>query len=352
MWNWGRKSVSALQKSVDELRLAVSDSTTRSQEDRALFLKMREDVVQLLQTILASQNGAAAGLETAVSGIQASSLTAVSSFSELTRQLTEPKSPGTAAGHIEAIGVSINDVLQILLRDLTNGPAAVLEADRPVALDSDDHRFPWGTRNDNTRSPRFRWKCEQVFGRKIRLLDIGCAGGGLVLDFLLAGHFALGLEGSDYSLRTQRACWRLIPNHLMTCDATRPFRILDPSRQAMRFDVISAWEVLEHIREADLKQFFENVRSHLTEDGIFAASVATSEDGDPRTGAVYHVTVKDRDWWLDRCAGAGLEPVDNLFEPLDFPRGSGNGVYDWSVLTNPEVGFHLVLRNSQRQEVE
>ena len=293
---------------------------------------LQESVDELRRTVSALQNVVATGLEAAVSAAHASNQIA-SNVSELSRNLAE-------------LGASVDDVLQILLKDLTTGgPAVILEADRSLALDSDDHRFPWGTRNDNTRSPRFRWKCEQIFGRKIRMLDMGCAGGGLVLDFLLAGHFAIGLEGSDYSLRSQRASWRLIPNHLMTCDVSRPFRILDATRQPMRFDLISAWEVLEHIREEDLPQLFENVRSHLTPDGLFVVSIATSEDGNPDTGAVYHVTVKDREWWLDRCARAGLEPVENLFEPLDFPRGSGNGRYDWSVMTNPELGFHLVLRS-------
>lgn len=301
--------VSALQQSVDKLRLAVSDSLSQSEEDRALLLRTSQDVARLSQALHALQN-----------------------VGELTRNLAE-------------LGASVDDVLQILLKDLTTGgPAVILEADRPLALDSDDHRFPWGTRNDNTRCPRFPWKCEQIFGQKIRMLDMGCAGGGLVLDFLLAGHFALGLDGSDYSLRTQRACWRLIPNHLMTCDISRRFRIHDATGQPMRFDLISAWEVLEHIREEDLPQLFENVRSHLTPEGLFVVSVATSEDGNPHTGAVYHVTVKDREWWLDQCARAGMEPVENLFEPLDFPRGSGNGRYDWSVITNPELGFHMVLR--------
>jgi SAM-dependent methyltransferase len=244
---------------------------------------------------------------------------------------------------MDAIGASIGDLLQILLHDITTqGPVALLEAERRLAIDSDDHRFPRGTRNDNTRYPRFRWKCEQVCGRKLSLLDVGCAGGGIVLEFLLAGHFALGLEGSDYSMRTQRACWRLIPNHLMTCDVTRPFCLHQP----ILFDVISAWEVLEHIREADLPQFFKNIRSHLAPGGFFVASIATFEDRDPVSGAVWHVTVRDREWWQCQFARAGLEPVQDLFETLDFPRGSGNGPNDWSVLANPEYGFHAVLRDS------
>jgi len=41
-------------------------------------------------------------------------------------------------------------------------------------------------------------------------MDIRCSGGGLVLDGILKGHFAIGLEGSDYSKKRQRAEWRLM----------------------------------------------------------------------------------------------------------------------------------------------
>jgi hypothetical protein len=54
-------------------------------------------------------------------------------------------------------------------------------------------------------------------------MDLGCSGGGIILDALLRGHMAIGLEGSDVSLKQQRAEWRVIPNHLFTCDITKPF---------------------------------------------------------------------------------------------------------------------------------
>lgn len=228
-------------------------------------------------------------------------------------------------------------------------PMVTLETQYPIAIQSDDHKYPRGTKNDNTRHPRFCYRCEKIFNRPLRFLDIGCAGGGLVLDFLLRGHLAIGLEGSDYSLRSQRAEWRLIPHHLFTCDVTKPFRLISRlGGKGVQFDVISAWEVLEHLPEDTLSQFFSNVADHLACDGIFVASVATFEDKDPQTGAIWHVTVKPREWWMEIVRNVGLVPANGLFEVADFPRGSwGHNPClrgDWNPQTDPKAGFHLVLR--------
>lgn len=215
------------------------------------------------------------------------------------------------------IELSLQDMLILLDRisPVANKNEFSLSTAHPIAVRSDDHRHPRGTRNDNTRCPRFVRKCEYIFERKIRALDLGCAGGGLVLDFLLAGHSSLGLEGSDYSLKWQRAEWRFLRDRLFTCDITEPYSIIDNGAgKPAKFDLISAWEVLEHLPEDRLEPFFANIRNHLADNGLLTASVATFEDFDKDTGAIYHVTVKPRDWWQARLQQAGLEVAEGLFE--------------------------------------
>lgn len=77
---------------------------------------------------------------------------------------------------------------------------------------------------------------------------------------------------------------------------------------------------------------------------MLTASVATFEDFDKDTGAIYHVTVKPREWWQARLRQSGFEVAAGLFETRDFPRGSGNGPHDWDAESQPELGFHLVAR--------
>jgi SAM-dependent methyltransferase len=267
-------------------------------------------------------------------------------LTEMVHHSADLKIQGMVEDRLVINRILLEDILTFLQRSHSSAQisSVALETDHPVALFSDDHRFPRGTRNDNTRYPRFCRKCEEVFGRKVlRFLDLGCAGGGLVMDFHLRDHIAIGLEGSDYNLRNQRAFWRIIPNHLFICDITRPFH-LKSAGNPLEFDVISAWEVLEHISAEDLPQFLASVREHLSIGGLFTASIATFEDSDPISGAVWHVTVRQQQWWQEQFEEAGFECVDGVFEPLDFPRGSGNGSNDWSVLTNPEMGFHLTVR--------
>ena len=59
--------------------------------------------------------------------------------------------------------------------------------------------------NMNHRNWRFNHNIGLLFpGRFIKVLDLGCAGGGMVHDFLDGGHVAVGLEGSDYCLKNQK----------------------------------------------------------------------------------------------------------------------------------------------------
>ena len=240
------------------------------------------------------------------------------------------------------------DILILLNRLLPAESLGVkLETDHPVAIQSDDHKFPRGTKNDNTRHPRFVRACELALGKRLLMHpDLGCAGGGLVWDFVVAGHQSFGIEGSDLSLKERRAEWRTIPGRLFTADITQPFRLLGADGNTIKFDVITSWEVLEHIPENALPGFFDNVTRHLRPGGPFVGSIATFEDRDPMTGAVWHVTVRPREWWANKFDACGFTPEDGIFTHADFVRGSGNplSLGDWDARADPNLGFHVVYR--------
>jgi glycosyltransferase involved in cell wall biosynthesis/SAM-dependent methyltransferase len=238
------------------------------------------------------------------------------------------------------------DLIDLALRrQPLSAPVPRLLTEYPVAIDSADHVLPRGTRNDNTRHLRFVRACEKLFPTPIRHLDLGCAGGGLVWDFLLCGHISYGIEGSNFSKLERRAEWRSIPEYLFTADITKRFVLNDASGNPLTFQVISAWEVLEHIHEKDLPGLIENIDRHLAPGGVFVASVATFEDRDSSTGAVWHVTVRPPDWWHERFSSSGWSAKIDLFSHRDFVRGIGNpSANDWDARAWPQMGFHLVYQ--------
>jgi len=218
----------------------------------------------------------------------------------------------------------------------------VVRATREVAYESPDHLIPWGTRRDNSRQRRFNRKLYELYGDQrgpLWILDLGCSGGGFVKDCLDDGCVAVGLEGSDFSKRLRRAEWRTIPEFLFTADITAPFEVsgeFPGGETRIQFDVVTAWEVMEHIHERDLPMVAENVKKHLRPGGLWIMSVATCDD--IHNGVNLHQTVKPRPWWVAKLEGSGLRCVPDYVRYFNtqFLRGPKD---------TRRPGFHLVLTN-------
>lgn len=223
----------------------------------------------------------------------------------------------------------------------------VLVSDKPVAIDSDDHKWPRGTLYDNSTNRNFNIKLYYFLNYKfdLKLLDLGCSGGGLVKSILEDGYTAVGLEGSDISKKLRSAEWDTCPYHLFTCDIASPFKLIDNHQEIVKFDVVTAWEVLEHIPEDRLDALIANIKTHLMDGGYFIGSVDMIPDGNLLTGAIYHVTLKPKDWWLAKFEKFGFKEVLNHpFEVEDYLRGNGQGLKDWDPRDGD--GFHLILQKN------
>jgi 2-polyprenyl-3-methyl-5-hydroxy-6-metoxy-1,4-benzoquinol methylase len=234
---------------------------------------------------------------------------------------------------------------QEYLRRFPSPPYFVMSTDYPVAADSDDHKVPRGSLRDNSANRAFNARLYAWHDDRpdLTVLDIGCAGGGFVRSVLEDGRVAVGVEGSDASRRAQSGEWATCPHHLFTADIGRPFRLSNPDGTPARFDVVTAWEVLEHLPEDRIPMLLGNIRDHLKPGGHFIGSVDTVPDGNPLTGAVYHLTMQPKSWWLAQFAALGfIEVTDPPFQTSDYVRGNGRTIKDW----DPSAGdaFHLVLR--------
>lgn len=215
----------------------------------------------------------------------------------------------------------------------------VVRAEREVAYKSPDHLTPWGTKQDNSTNHRFNDKLYKLYPKQqqLKVLDMGCSGGGFVKDCIDAGCFAIGLEGSDYSKRHRRAEWRAIPEYLFTCDVTGDFEILieaGGAPQRVAFDVVTCWEMIEHIAEPDIATVAENVKKHLAPTGLWIMSVASEPD--VINGVNLHQTVQPKNWWITKFQHLGLEhlPSFDRYFNTQYIRGPKYGA---------PTSFHLVL---------
>ncbi len=178
-----------------------------------------------------------------------------------------------------------------------------LWAEAIIAFDSNDHLFPWGTMRDSSTNSAFIGEVIKRFeGRKFNILDLGCSGGKLIEDFIPYANYAIGLEGSDFSLKNRRDSWLHLTNkNLFTCDVSRRFEIEDFNDKRILFEVITAWELIEHIKTDRLERFFKNIWNHMTDDGIFSCSISTMPEPAPgaKNNEVLHETVWNEKTWLE-----------------------------------------------------
>ena len=220
-----------------------------------------------------------------------------------------------------------------------------LVCDKYIADNSDDYKFPRGAIYDSSVNVKFNLKLYQLlnYNPSIKILDLGCAGGGLVKSFLEDGITAIGVEGSNISKKLRSGEWDSCPYHLFTCDITENFSINSHVGEKVLFDVVTAWEVLEHITEKKIEPLILNIIDNLRSKGYFIGSVDKLPDANPNIGAVYHHTLKSKEWWLDKFQKFGFsEVLDHPFKTEDYVRGNGIGIKNWDPIDG--TGFHLVLK--------
>jgi 2-polyprenyl-3-methyl-5-hydroxy-6-metoxy-1,4-benzoquinol methylase len=221
-----------------------------------------------------------------------------------------------------------------------------VDREREVAFESPDHLEPWGTRRDNSRNHRFNEKLYKLFSSNhgpLAVLDMGCSGGGFVKDCIDDGCFAIGLEGSDFSKRSRRAEWRTIPEFLFTCDVTGNFDVLSEgegnSSRRVLFNVVTCWEMIEHLTEDGIERVTANVKKHLAPGGVWIMSVSPNEE--IINGVRLHQTVQPREWWIQKFSQLGLHHIEELVKYFNTqfirgPKYEGPGSFILILTSDPK----------------
>lgn len=201
----------------------------------------------------------------------------------------------------------------------------------PLAVDSDDHKYPEGIYFDNNLNLEFVKEIENHFENKlINFLDLGCAGGQLVVHMHEKGHTAVGLEGSNHCLVIDQNIvnkigfeplgkknWeRYHDKILFTCDVTKEYLITNNS-EPIKFDLITCFDVIEHFYPEQLDNFFKLICNHLNPNGLFIASIALFPSGchsqnlGAPDGLNYHKSLFTKEWWMEKTS--------NYFKNVQYP---------------------------------
>ena len=131
------------------------------------------------------------------------------------------------------------------------------------------------------------------------VLELGC-GGGDVYRFLKAFGIDryIGVDVNPIAFKHSPYITKN-PQH---------FRLLNLQEEidfGTKFDVVCSFEVLEHIREEKLDSIIGTIKRHLGEKSIFLGTASLQDDLD------VHVTVRPREFWIEKFARHGLVQHDN-----------------------------------------
>lgn len=155
---------------------------------------------------------------------------------------------------------------------------------------------------ESHKNPSFnQWVIDEFAkDKQISILDLGCGGGGMIEDFINIGNIGVGLDvRNGYYLRRAYS-WGTRPNNLFRCDITRPFQIYFDEKPA-KFDIITSFEVFEHIHPSHIDNLLSNIQNHSHEKTVLLLQISTN----PYEWV--HRTILPRTEWLNIFSKYNLE---------------------------------------------
>jgi cyclopropane fatty-acyl-phospholipid synthase-like methyltransferase len=165
-----------------------------------------------------------------------------------------------------------------------------IKTEYPVCFESPDYYNPVGAINDDNSNEKYADELELKLGKKLNYLELGCAGGTFIDLLISKGHNAFGIDGTDHPIKIGRPAWvKYFNDRLFTCDLSKPFEVID----FPKFDVISAWEFMEHIPTDSIDFLLSKIYELLDDDGIVIFGVSMAE-------CSHHQSVFKQEIWNDK----------------------------------------------------
>ncbi len=168
-----------------------------------------------------------------------------------------------------------------------------------------------------------------------RILELGCGPAHLFYFFQAFGIANyIGIDGNPFLYRFNE----LIASHrehFLNLNLQEEIRLIEHGGR-MKFDLICCFEVLEHLREEYIDNLIRTITNHMHSTSLVLCTASLQADLD------VHVTVKNRQWWLDKFARGGLVP-DKDSERI-CAQLAKNHPFNWSP-DNTNI-FHLTAAPS------
>lgn len=167
-------------------------------------------------------------------------------------------------------------------------------------------------------------------------LDAGAA----IADFTKAWDQFPDVEA--YALEGSESCLSkiVIPRERMLIADLR-FPIHLPLEWPQKYDLVTCWEVAEHIDFFGVPEFCRNLSNFLEDDGILAMSICTLPGR-------YHCTVKPLEWWDEQFKSVGLHHLghEELFRDL---AGRAHGGWDARRSNIRMLGDNMRVYNKEEE---
>jgi hypothetical protein len=205
---------------------------------------------------------------------------------------------------------------------------ACIITDNPIALDSEDHRNPRGALDQQGHEGKEFFQAIKVSYPDIKsVIDLGTGSGWFITNALDLGFEAYGIDGTDAVDET--GPWYLLKNkRLFHADLRYPFCLEEhcsprgllgiigsPYRKSgqefpIKVDLITSWDVLEHMAEDQIDTVMNNIVKHLKPLGYFMGTIYFEVEGNEG----YHTLCKPREWWISKFEEFGF--VDKGYDTL------------------------------------
>lgn len=187
----------------------------------------------------------------------------------------------------------------------------------PIALDSADHTDPHGALDQRgNEGVEFFYELSRKYPEVKSVLDLGTGTGAFVANGIADDFEAYGIEGSDcvdsslpwvyykdtrlfhadlrhrFVLGEQRERW-----------IDEPYGPTEYRTYPKQFDLITAWDVMEHLDENTIEVSLENFVRHTRKGSYVMATIVFDNTDNEK----YHTLCKPRCWWTSLFASYGFE---------------------------------------------